>query len=107
MLNEAETLKHNRKLEYGEFLDKVAQRIADRAKERNVPGLFRLANVWRFNSAEATITPDESSNDFVVTYRCGPNASRISQCKAGSVDSTADAIIDKLYWLRHTAGNDH
>jgi hypothetical protein len=99
MLDEKETLQQDRKLEFTAFLDELEQRVADRAKKRHVPGICRVANVWRLNSAEATVTQDPSSNDFIVTFRCGPDASRSSQYKADTVDSTADAIIDRLYYL--------
>jgi hypothetical protein len=107
MLHENETLNQNGRLEYGEFVNKVGELLVDRAKERHVVDLFRLGNVWRLNSAEASIIEDSSSGDLLVTLRCGPNASRSSQFKASTVDSTADAIIDKLEFLRRTAGNDH
>jgi hypothetical protein len=107
MLNEHETLKQDGRLGYIEFLNKVGERLVDRAKEREVRDLFRLGNVWRLNSAEASITQDGSSGDMLLTIRCGPNAARSSQHKVSSVDSTADAIIDRLEFLRRTAGNDH
>jgi hypothetical protein len=87
----------DRGLEFNEFLDKVHERIVDRLKEERVFGLLRLGNVWRLNDAEATITQGPSSSgDLLVTISRGPDASRISHCKADSVDSTADAIIDSF-----------
>jgi len=86
-------------LQYSEFLDKVDECLTNRANERHIFGLRRVANVWRLNSAEASITQDSPSNDLLVTFRCGPDASRISQEKAGTVESTADAIIEKLNFL--------
>lgn len=103
MLNEVESLKQNGRLEYSEFLEKVAERIVVLAKERDVRGMYRLANVWRLNGAEASITQSPTSSELLVMFRCGPDASRSSQYNAGSIDSTADAIIDRLDWLRHTA----
>lgn len=103
MLNEAETPKQNGRLEYIEFIDKIAERVAVRAKEREIRGIYRLANVWRLGGAEASIAQGPSLSDLLVTFRCGPDASRASQHKVGTVDSTADAIIDRLDWLRHTA----
>jgi hypothetical protein len=103
MLNKVETPKQDGRLEYSEFLDKVAERVVDRAKEREIPGMYRLANVWRLNGAEASITQSPTSSDLLVTFRCGPDASRFSYYKPDTVDSTADAIIDRLDWLRHTA----
>jgi len=102
MLTEVETSK-DRRLEYREFLNKLAQRISARAKERDVRGFYHLANVWRLNGAEASVTQDRSSGDLLVTFRCGPDASRSTQYKVDTVDSTAEAIIDRLDWLRHTA----
>ncbi len=90
-------------LDYSEFLDKVAERVAVQAKEREIRGMYRLANVWRLNGAEASIVRDPSSSDLLVTCRCGPDASRFSHSKAGTVESTADAILERLDWLRHTA----
>lgn len=84
----------DRGLEFGEFLDKVHERVADRAKEEHIFGFLRLGNVWRLNDAEATITQGSSPSDLLVTFRRGPDASRVSECKAGSVDSAADAIVD-------------
>ncbi len=103
MLNEVETSKQNGRLEYRDFLHELAERIAARAKERDVRGFYHLANVWRLGGAEASVTQDRSSGDLLVTFRCGPDASRSTQHKADTVDSTADAIIDRLDWLRHTA----
>jgi hypothetical protein len=99
MLDENETRNQDRGLAFSEFLDKVDESIANRAKERHVPGIARVANVWRLNSAEATITQDLSSSDLLVTFRCGPDASRSSQYKPGTVDSTADAIVERLNYL--------
>lgn len=96
---ETQTLKQDRGVEFNQFLDKVAERVVDRAKERHVPGLSRVANVWRLNSAEATMSQDLPSSDVLVTFRCGPDASRFSQYKADTVDATADTIIDRLYFL--------
>ena len=99
MLKEPETPRQDSGLEFSTFLDKVDERLVDRAEKRHVFGLRRLANVWRLNSAEATITQDPSSGDVLVMFRCGPDASRSSEYKADTVDSTADAIIDQLYFL--------
>ncbi len=89
--------------EYSDFLNQLADRIHHRAKERDVRGMYRLANVWRLNGAEASITRDPSSSDLVIQFRCGPDASRFSYLKADGLDSTADAMIERLDWLRHTA----
>jgi hypothetical protein len=86
---------------FSEFLDKVDERIAELAKERDVPGISRVANVWRLNSAEASIILDPSSNELVVTTRCGPDASRAVEHKAGTVESTADEIVERLDYLTH------
>jgi hypothetical protein len=94
MLNESETVKQPTEdggLDFNEFLDKVDARLVDRAKEEQMFGLRRLGNVWRFNDVDATITPD-----LLVTFRRGPDASRVTQIKAGSADSTADAMIDEF-----------
>jgi hypothetical protein len=99
MLQENETLKQDRGVEFSEFLNKLDECLVDRAETRHVPGIRRVANVWRLNSAEATITQEPSSGDLLVTFRCGPDASRFSQYKADTIDSTADAIIDRLYYL--------
>ncbi len=95
---DTQTLKQDR-VDFNEFLDKVADRIIERAQARHVPGIARVANVWRLNSAEATMTQDVPSRDLLVTFRGGPDASRSSEYKPDNVDSTADAIIDKLYFL--------
>jgi hypothetical protein len=85
--------------ELNDFLDKVDERILARAKEESIFGLLRLGNVWRFNNADATITQGPSPSDLLVSFRCGADASKISQTKAGSVDSTADVIVDTLQKL--------
>ncbi len=95
----SETLKPDRSVEFNEFLGNLAKRVDDRAAERHVPGIRRVANVWRLNSAEATITREPPSGDVVVTFRCGPDASRSSEYKASTVDETADEMIDRLYFL--------
>jgi hypothetical protein len=95
--------KQDRGLEFSTFLDKVHERVVDRAKEEHIFGIRRLGNVWRLNSAEATITEGPSptqAGDLLVTFRSGADASRASEYKAGSVDSTADAIIDRLEKLQ-------
>lgn len=97
MPDEDKTVKQgtqDRGLEFSEFLDKVHERVVDRSKEEHMFGLLRLGNVWRLNNAEATITQGPSTDDLLLTFSRGPDASRASQCKAGSVDSTADAIVD-------------
>jgi hypothetical protein len=86
-------------MQFSEFLDQVDKRVVDRAKDRHIVAPRRLANVWRLNSAEATITQNPGSNDLLVTFRCGPDASRSSQHEVGTVDSTADAIIERLTFL--------
>ena len=96
MPDESNAVKQDSRREFSEFVDRVDERLVDRAKEQHVMGLRRVANVWRLNSAEATITQDPSTGELLVTFRCGPDASRSSLYKAGSVDSTADAIIDRL-----------
>lgn len=96
---DTETLKQDRGVEFNDFLDKVAARVVDRAAARHVPGLSRVANVWRLNSAEATMSQELPSNDVLVTFRCGPDASRASEYKADTVDATAETIIDRLYFL--------
>jgi hypothetical protein len=96
---QTETSKQDRRVEFNEFLNQLAKRVADRAQERHVPGVSRVANVWRLNSAEATLTQDLPSGDLLVTFHGGPDASRSSEYKADAVDSTADTIIDRLYFL--------
>jgi hypothetical protein len=82
--------------EFSRFLDNVHERLVDRAEHEHISGLRRLGNVWRLNNAEATITQEPSPSDVLVTFRCGPDASRSSQYKAGSVEATADTIIYRL-----------
>ncbi len=99
MPDEDESVKQAKQDRRLEFLGKVHERLVDRAKEKHLFGLRRLGNVWRLNSAEATITEDPSptqAGDLLVTFRQGPDASHSSVYKASSVDSTADAIIDRL-----------
>src|SRR5665213_757670 len=99
MPDEDESVKQAKQDRTLDFLDKVYERVVDRAKEEHLLGLRRLGNVWRLNNAEATITEDPSpaqAGDLLVTFRKGADASHSSQYKAASVDSTADAIIDRL-----------
>jgi hypothetical protein len=89
----------DRGLEFNDFLDKVHARILERAKQEEIFGLLRLGNVWRYNNADATIAQGPSPSDLLVMFRSGPDASKISQCKAGSADATADVIVDTLQKL--------
>ncbi len=104
MPNGDETVRQttqDRGLEFSEFLDKVHERVLDRSREEHIFGFVRLGNVWRLNNAEATITQGPSAGDLLLTFTRGPDASRASQLKAGSVDSTADAIVDTFEKLTH------
>lgn len=83
-------------VEYSEFLDKVHERIVDRAAKKHLTGILRLGNVWRCNNAEATIMKDPSRDDLLIMFRCGPDASRYGQHNVGSVDETADLIVDGM-----------
>lgn len=92
-----ETLKPGSGADFNDFLSKLADRVVSRAEELHVP-VSRVANVWRLNSAEATLTQD-ASNNLMVQFRGGPDASRASQYKADDVNATADAIIERLDFL--------
>lgn len=83
-------------LEFKAFLDKVHQRVIDRAKEEHIVGILRLGNVWRLNNVEATISQGASPKDFVLTFRRGTDGTRTSHSKVDAVDSTAEAIVDKF-----------
>ena len=83
-------------LGFSDFLDKVHERVVARAKAENIFGIARVGNVWRLNNAEATIGHGSGA---LVTFRYGADASRASEIKAGSVESTADAIVDKFEHL--------
>jgi hypothetical protein len=102
MLEKDETVdrgKHDRRLEFGEFLDQVHQRVADQAKGKELIGILRLGNVWRLRNAEASITQDSSSTqpgNLLVTLRTGPDSSLTTQHKVDSVDSAADVIVDGI-----------
>jgi hypothetical protein len=96
-----ETLKQDRGADFDDFLSKLAERVASRAEERHLLAPSRVANVWRLNSAEATLTQDSPSSDLLITFRCGPDASRSSRYNAESVDATADTIIERLHFLTH------
>ena len=79
-----------------EFLDKVHERVVDRASKDHIYGVARVGNIWRFNNAEATITDGLPSGEFLVTFRYGADASRSSKMTSGSADSTAEAILDNF-----------
>jgi|GEM_PF-5718790 len=96
-----EQAKHDRRLEFGEFLDQVHERVVDRAKAKHLVGMLHLGNVWRLRNAEADITQDSQTGELMVTLRSGPDASLISHYKAGSVDSAADVIVDGIKKRQH------
>jgi hypothetical protein len=83
-------------LEFSEYLDKLHERIVDRAKKEHIVGILRLGNVWRLNNVEATITQGGSPTDLLMTFRRGTDGTRTTESKVGSLESTAEAIVEKF-----------